>query len=341
MNARRRPSRRGVALILVLGFIALLSLIITALLETLRVRLIEGEARAQRASLRLDAESALAVMRARLAVFESDASGIYLNAEDLARVEQDPLAGWTPPDGATVSVKLRDASGLFSLNSTNTPTLRAVFEDLGVSAGRSASLADCLADWTYADDRARLNGAEADAYAVPGTPPNRYIRSFSELRAVKGFDELFFEADGAPNATGRELAGVSTFLGDNARPNVNTAGEPVLRLLAQRTGADPGALLAFRLPLDYPNDRTHQGVFKNAGDLTKVGAPEGLAERVSFASQRIRATITVSKGDLRYTLDAVLGPGGASSPVSVLVRADEGLFAEDAEAYSAGSDSGG
>ena len=74
MNARRRPSRRGVALILVLGFIALLSLLITALLETLRVRLIEGEARAQRASLRLDAESALAVMRARLAVFESDAS---------------------------------------------------------------------------------------------------------------------------------------------------------------------------------------------------------------------------------------------------------------------------
>src|SRR6218665_4087603 len=128
----RGKTRRGVALILALGFIAVLSLMITGMMGTLRTRLVEGEKRDQRGDLRGDAESALGVAMARLAVFRSDANGIYLNTSDLARIESDPLAGWVPPDGATVTVRLRDESGLFAINTTDTGALAKLFQDLGV-----------------------------------------------------------------------------------------------------------------------------------------------------------------------------------------------------------------
>src|ERR1043165_1896991 len=123
----RAASRPGVALILALGFIALLSLMIAGMMGTLRTRLVEGEKRDQRGTLRADAESALGVAMARLAVFHSDANGIYLNTPDLEQIAVDPLAGWTPPDGATVSVRLRDESGLFPINTTDTKALAELF----------------------------------------------------------------------------------------------------------------------------------------------------------------------------------------------------------------------
>ncbi len=333
--------RRGVALILALGFIALLSLMVAGMMETLRTRLVDGEKRDQRGSLRSDAESALGVAMARLAVFRSDANGIYLNTADLERIGADPLSGWTPPDGATVSVSLRDESGLFAINTTDTKALEELFQDLGIGESTSTSLADCLADWTDADNVARSQGAEADAYGTPGLPANRPLRSLDELRRVRGFDGIFFEADGTPNETGRRLASVVTFLDTGAGPNVNGAPETVLRLMTARSGGDAGAILNFRTPLDYPDDIAHAGVFNNAGELTSVSAPAEFVRRVTCASRGIRVTITVTKGDLRYVLDALVAanPSDPRTPVRVLRRADESLLSdlagEDSEGPSA------
>lgn len=320
-------NRAAVALIFVLGFIALLALLITGLMDTLRVRLVDGEMLAQRTSLKADADSALAVARARLAVFKISGEGILLSAADLERFEADPLAGWTPPDGATVTVRLRDECGLFPLNVTDSRRLAELFEDLGVTAARAASLADALADWTDADDRMRPEGAEAAAYGVPGMPANRPLRSFSELRLVKGFAEIFFDEAGRPNESGRELAAVCSLRAPAGKPNVNTAPAAVLRLLALRTGADPEAILAFRAPLDYPNERTHGGVLASADKLGLAGAPSALAERITYASTCIRVTVTVTKGDLRHVEEALLVPraGDADFPVGISVRA-EGLM---------------
>lgn len=323
-------ARPGVALILALGFIAMLSLLIAGMMGTLRTRLVDGERRDQRSTLRADAESALGVAMARLAVFKSDATGIHLNGADLERLAENPLAGWTPPDGATVAVRLRDESGLFPINTTDTDSLSELFQDIGVGESTSEALADCLVDWTDADNRARPLGAEVDAYGTPGLPANRPLRSFDELRRVRGFDGVFFEADGSPNETGRKLAAVITYLDTGTGPNVNGAPESVLHLLTSRSGGDANAIMAFRTPLNYPDDRTHSGVFATAGDLAQVNAPKEFADRVTYASRCIRVTITVSKGDLRYVLDALVAanPSGGATPVTVLRRADEALLAD-------------
>lgn len=321
--------RRGVALILALGFIALMSLLVVGVLDTLRVRLVEGERRAQVARLRVDADSALAVVQARLAVFRMDDAGVYLNAADLEAIAADPLAGFEASSGATVTVRLRDESGLFQLNTTDVAALREFFTDLGVDEEVAVALADSLADWIDPDDNARLAGAESEAYGTPGLPANRAIRRFAELRNVKGFAEVFFNADGTPNELGRQLAECVTLLvSDGMKPNVNTAPESVLRVLAVRTGADAAAILSFRTPLNYPADRRHQGVFESAAQLGLVGAPPALGARVSYAARRIRVTIRVRKGDLLHVNEVLLAPAPAQpkAPLTVKARVDSGLL---------------
>lgn len=323
-----RIRRRGVAIVLVLGFIALLALLVTAVMETLRTRLVEGERFAQRNELRLDALSALEVAKARLAVFRMDGGGVYLNAADLESIAADPLAGCPAVSGGAVSLRLCDETGKFPLNTTDVRALRELFEDVGVPEDRAEALADALADWLDEDDEARLSGAESEAYATPGLPANRPLRRFAELRQVRGFAESFFEADGTPNESGRRLADIVTLLGADGKPNVNTANEAVLRVLTARTGGDPGSLMAFRVPLDYPNERRHPGVFESAGNLALVDAPPALGGRVSYASRRIRATVVVQKGDLRYVCEALLSPSPSTPKAPVVVKAqlDSGRF---------------
>ena len=317
------------------------------MMATLHDRLVEGESRSQRVTLRADAESALAVAQARLAEFQSDPGGIYVNSADLERIAADPLAGWTPPDGAVVSVKIRDEGGLFNLNTTNTIALKNLFMDAGVSDTRAAALADCLADWVNTGNNARPLGAGFGAYDSPALPADRPLRVFGELRRVQGFD-IFFNDDGTPNDLGRQLAVVTTCvspvmpvsLSTSPLPNINTASEDFLNLLASHATFDVSGTLAFRTPLNYPDDRSHPGVFRSAGDLTRVNASADLIARVAFASRGVRVIVTASKGDLRYTIDAVLTAGSTAEPVIVGNRVDEALISDEGSGYAEGSSSG-
>ena len=328
---KRPPTfRRGVALLLTIGFVVLLSLLVTGMMASLQVRLVESETRVSRPELRDAAESALAVAMARLAVFESDAEGFRLNAADLDRLGEDPLAGWEPASGASISVSIRDESGRFSLNTRDTTSLRRLFCDLGVPSNRAESLADALADAVDEDDSRRPSGAESADYDSASSPPNRPLTGFTELRRVRGFADTFFLPDGSLNATGRDLAAVCTFLDTGRAPNLNGAPDAVLHLLALRCGGDESALRAWLTPLDYPSDRTHRTVVRSAADLPRAGAPAELGEHVTFGCRAVRVTIRAAKGDLHHDIDALLGPspGSRTAPVRVLRRSDGGLLAE-------------
>ena len=335
---RSRRSRTGVALILVLGFVALLGILVAGMMSTLGKRLIDGEKLAQRGSLRTDAESAIEVARARLSRYEMDAQGIRLNSADLQQIALDPLDGWVPRDGATVAVKIRDESGLYAVNVTNARALRNLFQDMGFDESRAGGLADCLADWIDTDDAARESGAESGDYGTPGMPANRPLKSFAELGRVKGFD-VFFNDDGSPNDLGTELASAVTFLDAGPYPDINGAPEIVLNALASRATLDVSAVLGYRVPLNYPDDRRHSGVFRDAGGLATVGADSNIVQRVSFGARTVRIIVTVTKGDLKYVIDALLGPSttGRGAPVVILKRTDDSLLAEEGTGYAEGS----
>lgn len=334
----RHSLRRGVALIIVLGFVALLGILVAGMMSTLGTRLVDGEKLAQRGSLRNDAESAVEVARARLSRYAIDAQGIRLTGADLQQIALDPLDGWIPKDGATVAVKIRDESGLYSINITDTIALQNLFQDTGLDETKARSLADCLADWIDTDDNPRELGAESGDYGVPGMPANRPVKSFAELRRVKGFD-LFFNDDGSPNDLGKELAASVTFLDAGPYPDINGAPENVLNALASRATLDVSAVLANRSVLNYPDDRTHPGVIRDAGGLGALGASGDVAQRVSFGARTIRVVVTVTKGELKYVVDVLLGPSttGRGAPVVVLKRADDALLAEEGAGYAEGS----
>lgn len=335
---RDNTRRRGVALILVLGFIALLGILVAGMMSTLGTRLVDGEKLAQRGSLRNDAESAVEVVRARLSRYEIEAGSIRLNAADLQQIATDPLDGWIPRDGSTVTVKLRDESGRYAINITDTGALRNLFQDTGLDEMKARTLADCLADWIDTDDNVRELGAERDDYGVPGMPANRPLKSFSELRRVRGFD-MFFNDDGSPNELGAQLAALVTFLDAGPYPDIDGAPEAVLNALGSRATLDVPAVLGNRTVLNYPDDRRHTGVIRDAGALTNLGAAAEIAQRVSYGARTIRLIVTVTKGDLKYVVDVLLGASttGRGAPVVVLRRADDSLLAEEGADYVEGS----
>ncbi len=310
---RRRPA---VALLLVLVMLAMLAAVTTQIVAS-ATRQIAWEAQRGRDDiLRANAFSALEVTLSVLAAFRQADGALYGPAQGWS----DPLAvaGFSGTDGVEVSVRIIDETGKFGISSMSATALRRYFEDLRIS-GDASALADCLLDWTDADDNARLNGGERDAYSDDVVPPNRPLKSFDEIRLIKGFKEAFGLGEddagdsGAPDAW-RLFKGSVSLLGNASQPNINTASPETLEVLAQRGGFDFNAVLNAR---GGENVGGTARVYRNAGDLALDGLPSSLGNRVGFTCLELRIITRASKGDAALVTDTLVtlsaSPGGTSN----------------------------
>lgn len=97
--------------------------------------------------------------------------------------------------GDTIAVATyRDASGLISLNSADTPVLEALLLSFGVSSQEVGGLAATLRDFSDDDSLRRPRGAEAADYRLRQLkrPTNSPLRDIAELRQVLGWKDLEF-----------------------------------------------------------------------------------------------------------------------------------------------------
>ena len=201
----RRPRRtngreRGIALIVVLGFLAVMSLIAIGVVGAAR----NAASGASRELLRAQAQAAVE-------------SGIdHAIAEILnARGFAPPL--FAKPDvidigGFRVIVSARPEHAKVDLNYADANLLALLFQSAGADASRAQALAARVEDWRDSDEFVRVNGAERREYEEAGLsygPANRFFTSPDELRLVLG---------------------VSAPLYDCVRPEVT--------ILAQRQGVD-------------------------------------------------------------------------------------------------------
>jgi len=183
--ASRPRAQRGVALVLVLWMLALLSIIGANLVFSSRTAvLVAGNLYA-----RAKAEAA------------ADA-GVHKAIQELYRAQADPQR-WTGDgrthswtfEGATVRVTILDESGKIDLNAAPTWLLKGLFRALGANEPDADALADAVADWRDADDLRSLHGAEKSDYAAAGRdygPANAPFETIEELRQVLGMsDDLF------------------------------------------------------------------------------------------------------------------------------------------------------
>jgi general secretion pathway protein K len=177
-SARRAP--RGVAFVLVMWVIALLSILLGSFALIARTEALQSRHLFDSTTARYAAEAGL-----NLAVY-----GL-----SKPNPEQKWMADGRPYtftfDGVEVEISITDDSGKIDINSADMLSLKNLFMGSGIDEVRAEELADAIQDWRDPDDLASPHGAEVDDYRavdLPYGPRNAPFETLSEVQQVFGMD---------------------------------------------------------------------------------------------------------------------------------------------------------
>lgn len=309
----RSNRRAGVALLLVLGLIALLGVLTTLVTEQLKLRLIESVRREQRAELKEAALAGLAAKLAQIAEYGVAQGVVFGPGQGWGDFPQD-ARGYACERGIELQIGVRDESGCLPLNTTDVAGLAKLFRYLEIPEEASLRLAGALADWVDPDDAVRDNGAEKESYPEGAGPANRAINHPDEILRIAGFAEWFVDKDGLPNERFFRLIPLVSVHSENAWPNINGAGPAVLDFLASEVGIDGTQLM---------QARSERGVFRRPSELVLAGVPESMGGLVSFTSTVLHVKVIASRGDAAGGVDALVRIRYGSLHIESLVEAME------------------
>jgi len=179
-SGRRAPPARqqGVALVLVLWILLLVTISTSA--YTLMARMDQ-----------LEAHTVLSGTRARLAA-EAGMNLALLSLRDpdeTARLIPDGRPYEIRYQETSVEVRVTDERGKLDINSADEQTLLTLLTGNGLDVQHATMLAAAIMDWKDGDEIERANGAELEAYTAAGLgvgPGNRSFVMTEELLQVLG-----------------------------------------------------------------------------------------------------------------------------------------------------------
>jgi general secretion pathway protein K len=238
----RINSQRGIALVLVLWVLLLLTIITGSFALMARMDRLEAHSLLSGTQARLSAEAAinLAVLALR-------------DPNDDTRMLADGRVYQQNIDGVLVEVSAIDERGKLDINATDELTLANMLTGHGMEPGDAELLAAAVLDWRDEDELERVNGAEDDAYIAAGLevgPANRPFMMTEELLQVIGMQyELYrkmepgitvFSRTGVPDPA---FAPVEALM---AMPDITY--EEAVNFVEQRNSQQPGDSLGTELP---------------------------------------------------------------------------------------------
>jgi general secretion pathway protein K len=240
---RRRPSpQRGIALVLVLWVLLLLTIITGSFSLMARMDRLEANALLSGTQARLSAEAALNL--AVLALRDPD---------DETRMLADGRAYTQVINGIEIEVSAIDERGKLDINGADELVLTDLFTGHGLELDAAEQLAAAVMDWRDEDELERINGAEDDAYSAVGLevgPANRPFMVTEELLQVIGMSyELFRKLDPGVTVFSRggqpdpAYAPVEALM---AIPDITY--EEALNFVAERNSQMPGESIGTALP---------------------------------------------------------------------------------------------
>lgn len=271
----------GIALVVVLWMLALLSVIAGSLVYATRteVQIAGNLASLAQAEALADAGVARAIMEMQRP-----------KSADPAQWRADGLPRQWSYREALLTIVILDESGKIDINTATPQLLTSLFQSVG--AADPEALADALKDWRDADDLRSPKGAEKEDYAAAGKaygPANAAFESVDELRQVLGMtDELY-----------RRLERSITV--HSYQPGVNTAVAPREVLLAL-PGATPEQVDA------YIEQR--RGLLQQGLPVPPFPAP-GVAGAAAGAAFSVQVE-AVLRDNTRFFREAVVRLSGSS-----------------------------
>ena len=177
-------SQHGIALVLVLWALLLLTIVTGSFALMARMDRLEAHTLLSGTQARLSAQAAinLAVLALR-------------DPDDETRMLADGRVYQTEFDGVLVEVSAIDERGKLDINATNESILANLFTGHGLELDAAEILAAAVMDWRDEDELERVNGAEEDAYLAAGLevgPANRPFMMTEELLQVIGMGYEFY-----------------------------------------------------------------------------------------------------------------------------------------------------
>jgi len=238
----RLNSQKGIALVLVLWVLLLLTIITGSFALMARMDRLEAHSLLSGTQARLSAESAinLAVLALR-------------DPQDETRMLADGRVYQQEIDGVLLEVSAIDERGKLDINGMDELTMANMLSGHGLELDAADLLAAAVMDWRDEDELERVNGAEEDAYFAAGLavgPANRPFMMIEELLQVIGMDyELYrklepgitvFSRAGEPDPA---FAPVEALM---ALPDITY--EEALNFVQERNSQQPGESLGTELP---------------------------------------------------------------------------------------------
>lgn len=302
----------GTVLVAVLIMVVLLSFVVVAFMEDATSRIKYYGLFHHRDDLRTDAYSALEASLAVINQFREIDGQLWGPAQGWSNPLQ--RAGFTPPNGSQVRVRVRDESGRFGIRDVDYETLTALFYVLDFDRSESERLADCLLDWMDEDDMRRLNGFDGDDYRnlnPPYSPANKPIKSWDELPLIYGFKEAFWDEDGRPlPKLNRFKDAFSLYHTESI--NLNSAPSIVRQVLEERGFLDPYVYQSYVNRDTFRQGNGEQRVIRDAREAGYTG--EG--GRVGVEASLLVIEVQVNRGEATFLLSALVSWSGSNPAAS-------------------------
>jgi len=240
---RRLNNNRGIALVLVLWVLTLLSVLVGEFAQTMRTEINitrnfkEETLTYYIAKAGINLALDLLLFNGRLPI--SDEMDGFEAEEDGFEWHMGSDVPPIPFANGTIEINIENESGKININTAESGLLKMMLNPFDLDEAEKDIIVDSILDWRDKDDFHRLNGAESDYYqslSSPYSAKNGDFDSIDELLLVKGVTSELFYGGLKEMVTIYPKTGQleKQSLGSN-RININAAPSRVLLALPQMT----------------------------------------------------------------------------------------------------------
>ncbi|HYG24706.1 MAG TPA: general secretion pathway protein GspK [Verrucomicrobiae bacterium] len=340
-SQRGSQSRRGIALIIVMVAIFVLSVLIGAFAYSMKVETKLAMNANQESDLiwlgRSGVEFARWVLVQQTAVpgepydalNQKWAGGTGTLAASNSPLAAVSLQNYQIGDG-TVSIRITDNERKFNINQANEQILQRVLTAVGVDAGEIPAITASIIDWIDPDDVTHVNGAESDHYeslVPPYSAKNRPMDDLSELLLVRGVTLDMYWGSASSNHIvaafqpvdrwGRPMEAPVYPMGfvdvftplSNGRINVNTASAQTLQIIPLVDESGAAQIVQQRAGPDGVDGTEDDLPFRSPGEAGMIVNQAVAQQCTQFGTVRssvFEVVVEATLGNYRKTFHATL-----------------------------------
>jgi len=181
-----RRKEKGVALIMVLMIVAIMTVVVTSTIYKNRLLIKEAELQKNHAKGSLIIKTVKADLIQVLTTTPTWVVGPTKKLKDKYQLPKDMNFYGTSFKYHDLNVKIQDLSGLVSLYPFDEDGFLLLLKSMGIKSKERNILLDSIKDWQDSDHFKRLNGAEKQDYLNSSLPRNGTIQVIDEVLLIKG-----------------------------------------------------------------------------------------------------------------------------------------------------------